>query len=216
MDFSTLHYIYRPSGIHGAHTLLLLHAAGGNEFELMPLVDYFGNQANVLSVRGNVEEKGKTRFFKHRAASILDERDLEFRTYELIHFLKGVAIAENFDVTKIIALGYSNGASIAGSMLYLCPDFLSGAILLRPMKPFGKRETLANKSHTPVFFASGSKDFTIDKGLTKEYVKTLVSAGFKMEYHEVDASHKLSQQDLALSSGWFAAHFQKVGESRIA
>ncbi len=216
MEFSPLKYVFRPSGVSGSHTLLLLHAAGGNEFELLPLVDYFADDLNILAVRGNVEQDGKTRFFRHRATSVLDENDLEFRTYELIHFLKGVAIAENFDVTRVIALGYSNGANIVGAMLYLCPGFLSGAMLFRPMKPFGKKDALANKTHTPVFVASGSKDQTIDKTMISDYLKTLVAAGFRVDYQRVEAGHKLSQRDLALSSKWFSDHFEKsVRENNI-
>lgn len=202
MDFSALHYIFRPSGIPGSYTLLMLHAAGGNEYELLPLKDYFGSGLNLLGVRGNADQHGKTCFFTQRESGEPDESDLEFRTYELIHFLKRAAIAENFNVTKVIALGYSNGATIAASMLSLCPGFLSGAILLRPEKPYRERETLASKSHTPVFISSGAAG-----RIPKRYAQALASAGFSVEYRQVAPSRTLHQQDLALSSRWFSAHF---------
>lgn len=208
MEYSALKYIYRSSGKENAFTLLLLHGTGGNEHDLLSLTNYFGDGFNVLSVRGNVEENGMPRFFRRKAMGIFDEQDLEFRTSELLDFLTKVAVAEDFDVTKIIALGYSNGANIAGATLVLHPDFLAGAILFRPMPPFrDSRQKTANKS-IPVFMSNGLQDPTVDKSDNRKYANALSQAGFLVEDHNIATGHSLSEQDLLLASDWFRNHFQ--------
>src|SRR5680860_678901 len=119
MEFKPLNYIYIPSDTISDYTFLLLHGTGGNENDLVPLVDDFGGGVNILSLRGNVLENGMPRFFKRLEMGVFDEADLEFRTRELVHFVREIAVKEGFDIMKLIAIGYSNGANIAGSTLAL-------------------------------------------------------------------------------------------------
>ena len=116
-------------------TLLLLHGTGGNEYDLLPLGEKIDREANVLSVRGNVLENGMPRFFRRLAEGVFDEEDLIFRTKELNEFLDEASARYGFDRSNIVAVGYSNGANIAGSLLFHYRDALKGAILHHPMVP---------------------------------------------------------------------------------
>ncbi len=109
-------YIFREG--NSEQTLLLLHGTGGNEEDLLPLSDLIDPEANVLSVRGNVNENGMNRFFRRLAEGVFDEEDLIQRTNELNHFLDEKSKEYGFDRNQIYAVGYSNGANIAGSLLY--------------------------------------------------------------------------------------------------
>lgn len=208
MEFTSLKYVYKASAKPDAYTLLLLHGTGGNENDLLPLADFFGPDVNVLSVRGNVSENGMPRFFKRLGMGIFDEKDLEFRTSELVHFLKQLSVEKGFDATKLIALGYSNGANIAGASLVLYPDFLAGAILLRPMQPFANKypETL-KKSH-PVLITSGKLDPTVDPTATERYIEMLRNAKFDVSAYELPMGHNLSKSDMQLASDWFVENFK--------
>ena len=203
MDFQPLEYIYFPSGKPEAATLLLLHGTGGDERDLLPMSKYFGDTINVLSVRGNVLENGMPRFFKRLGMGIFDENDLEFRAEELAVFLEKIADEQNFDASKIIALGYSNGANIAGAVLNLYPDLLLGAILFRPMLPFQKKGFSESHRETPVLLTSGKHDPTVPESDTQKYVGLLNDAGFDVSHHHLDAGHNLTQQDLDLATDWF-------------
>ncbi|MFH4146611.1 hypothetical protein WAI91_21875, partial [Acinetobacter baumannii] len=86
-------------------------------------------EASVLSVRGNVLENGMPRFFRRLAEGIFDEEDLIFRTKELNEFLDGAAKTYEFDRNNIVAIGYSNGANIAASLLFHYDNALKGAVL---------------------------------------------------------------------------------------
>lgn len=205
MDFQDLKYLYIPSGNPDAATLLLLHGTGGDERDLLPFADYFGG-LNVLSVRGNVTENGMPRFFRRIGMGVFDEKDLEFRAKELAAFLEKVAVQENFDVSKVIALGYSNGANIAGAILNLHPGLLAGAILFRPMLPFQQRP-FGSSRKTPVFLSSGENDPTVPPSDTQKYIGLLQGAGFDATHHHLPTGHNLTQQDLDLAVQWFQQHF---------
>lgn len=209
MEFQPLNYIYRASGQPGAYTLLLLHGTGGDENDLLPLAENFGNNINLLSVRGNVTENGMPRFFKRLGMGVFDEQDLDFRTDELVAFVKAAAVEKGFDSTKVIALGYSNGANIAGAALVKYPSFLAGAILYRPMQPF-KSITIPEikAANVPVFFSSGKSDPTIQPLATPKYVNVLNELGYNVVFHDLPAGHNLTRDDLELSVAWFANHFE--------
>lgn len=207
MDFQPLHYIFKGTGNASAKTLLLLHGTGGNEHDLVPLAKNFGNDINILSLRGNVNEQGMPRFFKRLGMGIFDEKDLEFRTHEMVHFLKEIAEKEGFDITKIIALGYSNGANIAGATLLLHPDFLAGAILYRPMQPFKNIQSGKSKNYTPLFFSSGKNDPTVKVGDTNEYLKILNDNNLNVTFYEMNTGHNLTQEDIDLSVAWFKKNY---------
>jgi phospholipase/carboxylesterase len=235
MEYQPLTYIYRPAGNKlpsdndrpsgnsqpsgnnppsagaAAYTLLLLHGTGGDETDMFPLAKEFGTGFNILSLRGNVSEGGMPRFFRRLGMGVFDEPDLVFRTHEMVTFIKALAVKEDFDITKVIAVGYSNGANIAGSTLVLYPDFLAGAILYRPMQPF-KHIDADKKSgrHTPVFMSNGSMDPTIQPLATKMYAEILRSANFYVSDYSLPAGHNLTQQDLRLSVEWFAQNFPAV------
>lgn len=203
MDFQPMHYVYKSSGNPEAMTLLLLHGTGGNEHDLIPLANYFGSDINILSLRGNISENGMPRFFKRLAMGVFDEKDLEFRTHEMVTFIKELAEKEKFNATKIIALGYSNGANIAGATLFLHPNFLAGAILFRPMLPFHHQEIQFNFKKTPIFLSSGNEDTMVSAAEIKNYVEALSFAGFDVTNFTINTGHNLSQLDLDLAVEWF-------------
>src|SRR6476661_1811282 len=107
-------------------TFLLLHGTGGNELDMLPVAGRIDDEASILSVRGNVLENGMPRFFRRLAEGIFDEEDLIFRTKELNQFLDVSADKYDFDRDNIIAIGYSNGANIAASLLFHYQHALKG------------------------------------------------------------------------------------------
>ena len=112
---------------------------------------------HVLSVRGNVLENGMPRFFRRLAEGIFDEEDLVFRTKELNEFLDEAAKTYEFDRDNIIAVGYSNGANIAASLLFHYQNALKGAILHHPMVPRRGIE-FPDLTEKFVFIAAGTND----------------------------------------------------------
>jgi phospholipase/carboxylesterase len=208
MENQSMKYIYKVSGNPEAYTLLLLHGTGGDENDLLGLGESFGTGINLLSVRGNVLEHGMPRFFKRLGMGIFDEQDLNFRAEELWSFVELLAVQEGFDITKVVALGYSNGANIAGAILVTHPEALAGAVLFRPMQPFQTLPEFSSKVKVPIFFSSGQVDPTVDPHSTKAYIEALERGGFAVNDLVLPASHNLTQQDVDLARDWFKNSFQ--------
>jgi phospholipase/carboxylesterase len=83
--------------------------------------------------------------------------DLKFRTNELADFVIDASKTYDFDLQHVIAIGYSNGANIAASMLLLRPEILSSSILFRAMVPLVP-QTLPDLSDKRIFMSSGLND----------------------------------------------------------
>ena len=149
-------FIHRflPAGPGGGTTLLLLHGTGGDEGDLLPLGRALLPGAALLSPRGRVLERGMPRFFRRLAEGVFDQEDLARRTDELAAFLEGAATRYGFDPGRVVAVGFSNGANIAASLLLRHPGRLRGAVLLSPMVPF-EPEPAPDLGGTPVFIGAG-------------------------------------------------------------
>jgi phospholipase/carboxylesterase len=162
----------------------------------------------VLSLRGNVQEGGMPRFFRRLGMGVFDEADVVFRTHELADFLANVATKEGFDPSQLIAVGYSNGANIAGSLLMLYPGLLAGAVLWRPMQPLVKEVPVFNTPRpVPVFFTPGQHDPTVRPAATDAYAALLTQAGYQLTRRDMPASHNLTQADLDGAVAWLATNF---------
>jgi predicted esterase len=218
MNYQPLHHIYRQAEQPSGRTLLLLHGTGGDERDLLPLATQFDSDLNVLSVRGNVSENGMPRFFRRLGMGVFDEDDVRFRTHELVHFLRGIAPRYGFDLQSIIALGYSNGANLIGSVLLLYPELLAGAALMRPMQPLTEAPEAgssgdsqnAPQSSIPVFFAPGLRDPTVDPAATERYAALLAARGFQLTRYDAPAGHNLTPQDVAQAANWYKRHFSPI------
>lgn len=187
-------------------TLLLLHGTGGNEEDLLPIADMIDSTASVLSVRGNVSENGMPRFFKRLAEGVFDMEDLIFRTKELYEFIKKAAKEYNFDENNVVAVGYSNGANIAASMLFHYDDAVSSAILLHPMVPM-RDKTLPDLTNTFVFIAAGTNDPICAPKEAEDLSAMLQSANAKVHLQWENYGHSISQSEVKAIMKWYKETF---------
>jgi phospholipase/carboxylesterase len=185
----------------GDPTLLLLHGTGGNEHDLIPLAQALLPGAAILSPRGKVLENGQPRFFRRLAAGVFDEADLIARTDELADFVAASAQTYGFAPGQVIALGFSNGANIAASLLLLRPEALAGAVLLRPMLPLTP-PTLPDLTGKRVLMLCGQSDPLIPRGSAERLAALLREAGAAVSYQAVPAGHGLTQTDLDQAGLW--------------
>lgn len=187
-------------------TLLLLHGTGGNELDLLPLAGRIDDEASVLSVRGSVLENGMPRFFRRLAEGVFDEEDLVFRTKELNEFLDEAAEKYKFDRNNIIAIGYSNGANIAASLLFHYQHALKGAILHHPMVP-RRGIDLPDLSGKSVFIAAGTNDPICLPMETAELESLLKNANATVELHWENRGHQLTVEEVEASTKWYKGTF---------
>lgn len=187
-------------------TLLLLHGTGGNEFDLLPLAEIVDKEANVLSVRGNILENGMPRFFKRLAEGVFDEEDLVFRTKELNEFLDEAAEKYEFDRNNIVAIGYSNGANIAASLLFHYQSALKGAILHHPMVP-RRGVQLPDLTGTSIFIGAGTNDPICPATESEELQSLLEQANAAVTLHWENRGHQLTQAEVDAAKKWYESIF---------
>lgn len=201
-------HIFQQGIDPAAPTLLLLHGTGGTEQDLLPLAKLIDESASVLSVRGNVLERGMPRFFKRLAEGVFDEEDLIFRTQELHEFVNKAAQEYHFDRDNVVAIGYSNGANIAGSLLFHIEHSLKGAILHHPMVPRRGVE-LPNLQSVPIFIGAGHNDPICPAAETEELSELLKSAGASVDVHWEYSGHQLTGTEVKAASDWYNEHVKK-------
>ncbi|MFC7677495.1 alpha/beta hydrolase [Paenibacillus sp. GCM10028914] len=200
------HHIYRQGSSSDAPTLLLLHGTGGNEQDLLPLADMISPSSNVLGVRGNVSENGMPRFFRRLAEGVFDIEDLIQRTKDLKDFIDEAAEKYGFDRNRVVAVGYSNGANIAASLLFHYSDALQGAVLHHPMVPLRDKE-LPDLSGVPVFIAAGKRDMMCPPKESEDLNSLLSEAGADVLLHWEQGGHQLSRTEVEAAAVWFKEKF---------
>jgi len=194
-------------------TLLLLHGTGGNEDDLLTLGRELDPNAALLSPRGKILEGGRIpRFFRRVAEGVFDIDDLKFRTHELADFIETASRVYSFDARKVIAVGYSNGANIAASMLLLTPQILSGAILFRAMVPLVP-DNLPDLSDKRIFMSSGLRDPIATRQEAERLSGLLKQAGAVVDLQWQDSGHELIQDDIQAAKEWL--HLLKKRKKKV-
>ena len=182
-------------------TLLLLHGTGGSEHDLVDLGRAVHPTANLLSPRGKVTENGMARYFRRLAEGVFDMEDLHRRTKELAQFVADAGVEYGFDTDKVAALGFSNGANIAASLLlggYAVP---AAAILLAPMVPF-EPETPPNLKDRQVFIGAGQADGMVPTPSTERLAELLKAGGAAVTTHWHPGGHRITRDEIEAARQW--------------
>lgn len=201
-----MEHIFRQGENLEAPVLLLLHGTGGNERDLIPLAEMIAPHASFLGVKGNVLEHGMPRFFRRLQEGVFDEEDLIFRTKELNDFISEMADKYEFNRDKVVAIGYSNGANIAASLIYHFENALAGAILFHAMVPIRTISPPSLKG-MPIFTGAGKRDPLIPQAETKELINVLRNAEAILTEHWGEGGHELTREEVMKAKEWFDHNF---------
>jgi phospholipase/carboxylesterase/glyoxalase family protein len=192
---------YVPASLADAPTLLLLHGTGGDEADLLPLGQALEPEAGLLSPRGQVLEHGIPRFFRRLAEGVFDLDDLRQRTDALAAFVTTAAVTYGFDPRRVVAVGYSNGANIAASLLLLHPGVLRGAVLFHAQVPL-EPEVAPDLSGVSVLLTGGRDDPLVPREETERLATLLRRAGANVTVHWQPGGHTLAIQEVDAARQW--------------
>lgn len=199
-DLGFIHQ-YIPAQEAGQPTLLLLHGTGGDENDLPGLGRMLAPKAALLSPRGKVMEQGMSRFFRRIAEGVFDIKDLRQRTRELAEFIEWAREDYKLGESPVIAVGFSNGANIAGSMLLGEPGHLAGAALLHAMVPFVPQE-FPDLSRVPVFVAAGRADPIAAPMEAERLIEILEMAHAPITTFWHNGGHSISRDEVRAAREW--------------
>ncbi|MBX5477254.1 MAG: alpha/beta hydrolase [Clostridia bacterium] len=195
------HHVFVPGRGESPRTLLLLHGTGGDERDLLPLGRTLDGGAALLGVRGKVLEGSAPRWFRRLAEGVFDEADLVRRTRELAEFVPRAAARHGFAADSVIAVGYSNGANIAASLLLLEPGTLAAAVLFRPMVPLVPPQPPSLQG-TRVLVLSGRHDPLITGDHPKRLTDLLRDAGADVTLQWANAGHEIHADEVEVARAW--------------
>jgi predicted esterase len=184
-------------------TLLLLHGTGADENDLIPFGRAVAPGAALLSPRGQVLENGMPRFFRRLAMGVFDVDDLKRRTADLGRFVEAAGAHYGFAGSDVIAVGYSNGANIAASLLLSEPGRVGAAALLHAMVPF-RADPLPDLSGTQVLMTGGANDPMIPRDQTEELARMLSDAGAGVRLELAPGGHELTTAEVEKVRDWIA------------
>lgn len=212
-DAISLTHRFEP-GDPSLPTLLMLHGTGGDENDLLALGQMILPGAALLSPRGAVLERGQPRFFRRLAEGVFDLEDLHLRTAELATFVRNAATRYGFDANRVVAVGFSNGANIAASLMLSDTGVLAGGVLLRPMVPF-EPEVRPHLRGMPVLLSAGRSDPIVPAALVERLGVLLKEGGANVELLWQPGGHGLARGDVDAASTFLRENAPKFGLSSL-
>jgi predicted esterase len=198
----TYHHVFEPGTDPHAPPLLLLHGTGGSEHDLLRLGRAISPGSALLSPRGDVSEGGALRFFARLAEGVFDPKEVTARTQALGDFVAAAAAHYTIDLGRLIAVGFSNGANIAATLLVLRPETLGGGILLRPMVVLDQAAAPGSLTGKRVLLCNGSTDPLVSPDDPGRLAALLRAGGADVKLASIPASHALTPQDVAAAQSF--------------
>lgn len=199
-----MEHIHKPGS--KSRAIVLLHGTGGSARDLMGIGRAFDGAAHLIGLQGDVDEHGMKRFFKRIRPGVFDEDDLVMRTRALDRTLTDLSEQYDIPVSKMVLVGYSNGANLIASHLSLYGIRASGVFLFQPMRPF-KDATYKDLQGYPVFMSAGTNDPIVPVDESEALIDPLLDAGACTHVHWHDDGHSLSQKTLEAARTFFRTHW---------
>ncbi|HMG96189.1 MAG TPA: alpha/beta hydrolase [Gemmatimonadaceae bacterium] len=208
-DLGFIHRFLPAEDSANGETLVVLHGTGGDENDLIGIGQAIAPGAAILSPRGNVLENGAPRFFRRLAEGVFDPKEVRSRAEELARFIRAAVITYRLDPTRVFALGYSNGANVASTVMFVEPGILQGAILFRPMlvyEPTDKKDL----SGSAVFISAGRMDPIVPTASVERLVKLFELAHAEVTLKWQLVGHNLVPSEVSEAANWLALQRTRV------
>ncbi len=208
-DLGFIHRFVPAEDSASGETLIVLHGTGGDENALVGIGQTIAPGAAILSPRGNVLENGAPRFFKRLAEGVFDPKEVRSRAEELARFIRAAIVRYGLDSTRIYALGYSNGANVASTVMFIDPKLIQVAILLRAMLVY-EPEDQNDLSGASVFISAGRMDPIVPASSVERLVELFESRRAEVALKWQLTGHNLVPSEVREASDWLALQRARV------
>lgn len=208
-DLSFIHRFIPATNSASLETLIVLHGTGGDENDLVGVGEAIAPGAAILSPRGRVLENGAPRFFRRLAEGVFDPKEVRSRAEELAAFVRSAISRYGLDPTRIFAFGFSNGANIASTVMFIEPGLLQGAVLFRPMVVFEPNPE-PNLDGAGVLISAGRMDPIVPADNVERLVELFEAANAKVALRWQPAAHNLLPSEMREAADWLALQRSRV------
>ncbi len=182
----------RSEGGAGAPLLFTFHGTGGTERQLHDVGQQLLPGAHVVSPRGEVNEHGMLRFFRRTGEGVYDMDDLARRTEAMAAFVAEETARTG--ASRVVGLGYSNGANILASVLATRPDLFTDTALMHPLIPFTPPDAPGLEGRR-VLITAGQRDPICPPQLTMRLSDWLESQGALVTLHWHGGGHEVAPSE---------------------
>jgi len=131
------------------------------------------------------------------------------RAEELARFIRAAVVTYRLDAFRLFALGYSNGANVAATMMLVEPGILQSAILFRPMLVYEPTEQ-ADLSGSAVFISAGRMDPIVPTASVERLAELFESAQAEVTLKWQLAGHNLVPSEVREAADWLALQRARV------
>ena len=208
-DLGFIHRFVPAEDSASGETLIVLHGTGGDENDLIGIGRAVAPGAAIVSPRGNVLENGAPRFFRRLAEGVFDPKEVRSRAEELARFIRAAVITYRLDPARVFALGYSNGANVASTVMFVEPGILQSAILFRPMLVYEPTEK-NDLSGSAVFISAGRMDPIVPTASVERLVELFESAHSEVTLKWQLVGHNLVPSEVSEAADWLALQRTRV------
>jgi phospholipase/carboxylesterase len=197
-------HIYQPPPGATRRTLLLLHGPAGDEHQLLPVAQALQPTAAILSPRGQIDDEGTWRYFRRLSEGVFDLGDLQRRAEQLATFVTAASVRYRFDPREVVAVGLSDGATLASTLMLAWPGTLAGAVLFRSAVP-AMPPRMPRLQGTPVLLANGRYDPVVQPEDTEDLAALLRVAGADVSVALQPAAQQIVHADIEEARAWLTS-----------
>lgn len=183
-----------------APLIFLFHGTGGDENQFFDLAAQLIPGAARISLRGDVNEHGALRFFRRAAEGVYDMDDLGRATKTMAGFI-AEQVAER-KPSRVLGLGYSNGANILASVQFAQPKLFDATVLMHPLIPFAPPAT--DFAGRKVLITAGRRDPIAPAGATQALADYFAANGAAMQLLWHEGGHELRNEEFLASRDFLA------------
>jgi phospholipase/carboxylesterase len=187
-------YFYAErKGAPGGTLFLTFHGTGGDEHQFTGFAAQLMPDATIVSPRGDVSEFGAARFFRRTGEGIYDMADLAMRTEKMTRFVSGLKAERS--PSRVVGLGYSNGANILASVLFGEAGLFDDVVLMHPLIPFGPPANPGLKA-ARILITAGRNDPICPPSLTERLGAYFRRQGAELRLEWHDGGHGIERSEV--------------------
>lgn len=195
-------YIYRERHrTEGASLFFVFHGTGGDENQFFDLAGKLMPDANVVAPRGDVSEYGAARFFRRTGEGVYDMEDLAARTTKMAGFIE--AHRQRLRPSRVVGLGYSNGANILASTVFARPELFDDIILMHPLIPWRPADN-AKLAGLRVLITAGRNDPICPPAWTKRLSEYFVAQAKFAALKWSEGGHEIRPSEIEAAARFLA------------
>jgi len=178
-------------GAPGGPLAFLFHGTGGNETQFLGLARDLLPGATLIAPRGDVSEHGALRFFRRTGEGVYDMDDLTRATAKMTGFV--TAHVEAAAPSRVIGLGYSNGANILASIILQNATLFDDAVLMHPLIPWDPAPAPVT---TRVLITAGKRDPICPPDRTRALETWLRAQGAPVRTRWHEGGHEIARSEI--------------------